>query len=109
MNIFEDMMNQSNGDDTFESRKDSVKLLTLFNSTRINFKAGDYVERNVWGMNRYSFPLANQAAICTKMLEDSVLDEQGNYVNMELTVAIDKNSIRTYLVDSRFYKKYSSK
>jgi hypothetical protein len=94
----------------FGTKNEAAKNLDKFLKQEMNFKVGDLVERNEYGKNRYSVPAKNQVAQVLHIREDhnydtpkGTNDEVGN--NIVLAVAVEKDSIRLFEADSRFYRK----
>jgi hypothetical protein len=69
-----------------------------------SFKIGQFVERNELGLDRYRFPLESQLAIVTAIFAEPRLDKEVGLTHGEIACLFEKDSVRFFPVDFRFYK-----
>lgn len=94
----------------YASRKEAIEALQAFQDIKVpEFKIGDIVELNKEAGDRYVLPKDKQAAMVTALIPDKIRDENMVLCDLEITVAHSKGKFRTFLVDSRYYKKAEEK
>lgn len=96
-------------DAKFPSKEEQAKRLTAFLETSSEFKVGDEVVRNTEGEVRYKFPNKDQVAVVSRVLDTVLPEDDGDsLVDMEIITLVphdDGFRVRTFTVDSRYYKK----
>lgn len=94
------------------SKKEAMETLDEYFSQEINYKVGDYVERNELGKKKYKHPSGNQVAkvvaiVPHEEIGSSILKDTDGYAgeNVVIAVAVAKGTVITYNVDGRLYQK----
>lgn len=109
MSMFESLLlnallQQNQQPPAFGSKTEAEAALSAFLEAERNpIETGDPVERNEMGRRIYQIPGENQAAKCVEKIP-AYVDGNGNYCDMRIAVALAKDVIRHYDVDSRCYR-----
>lgn len=99
-------LNNQKGE-TLKSSSDALKVLKKFaeNPSASSFKPGDRIERNLFGQARYKYPQDNQVMIVVEVLDEPILDDESNYCDMVVAVALSPTKVSSFPVNARYYDK----
>lgn len=68
-------------------------------------KLGDIIERNEYGLHKYTMPRNNQVAKVIKTLDHVMHDSDEMECDIIIAVAVEKEVIKTFAANSNYYKK----
>lgn len=97
-------------ENNFSSKKQAYKAIEDFENFEPDFKVGDYIERNELGISRYAFPRDNMVCKVVAMGErnlDISTPDDGIGDDMIILCALNKDTVKYFSSDSRYYKKAS--
>ncbi len=97
--------NNGQREDVYESRLKAVQDINKFVESKRDFKEGDFIERNEFGLSKYKYPEANQACMCLNLYDDYTEDNSDTACDMIMAIAVRPKVVLAVYANSKYFKK----